>query len=156
MPATAYDYLLNDGQQGLSLSFSNTTSTPLLGIIGLGFWSNAAVWRNSDTWNNGEETDTSPPVWNPPSFSVLPYAINSTSIYMACALSLDATPPIEYYFTCTVGGGNDSGWQESNEYTDTGLTPNTLYTYTCKTRDSVLPTPNEGSESIPRSAYTNL
>ena len=132
---------------------ANPDLTP--GIIGLGFWSNAAYWKNTDTWNNGEETDTSPPVLNPPSFSFPPYAVSSTSISMICATSLDATPPIQYYFTCASGGGNDSGWQSSSTYTDTGLTPDTYYTYTCKTRDSVTPTPNEGSQSNPRGAYTN-
>jgi hypothetical protein len=44
---------------------------------------------------------------------------------------------VEYYFTNTAGGagGNDSGWQDSRSYTDTGLDSNTSYTYTVKARD---------------------
>ncbi|VGO17776.1 hypothetical protein PDESU_06378 [Pontiella desulfatans] len=44
----------------------------------------------------------------------------------------------EYYFSETSGnaGGEDSGWQISPSYTDTGLLPNTLYTYTVTTRDA--------------------
>ena len=48
-----------------------------------------------------------------------------------------ATDPggVEYYFTCTAGGGNDSGWQDSSTYEDTGLSELTSYTYTAKARD---------------------
>ena len=38
-------------------------------------------------------------------------------------------------FTCTSGGGNDSGWQTSPTYTDTGLLPDTTYEYTVTARD---------------------
>lgn len=41
-----------------------------------------------------------------------------------------------YYFTCTAGGGNDSGWQFSPEYIDTELTENTAYTYTVVVKDT--------------------
>ena len=134
---------------------ANPDLTP--GIIGLGFWSNAAYWKNTDTWNNGEETDTSPPVLNPPSFTTLPYASSSSTITMRCATSLDATLPIEYYFTEKSGnpGGSSSGWQTSSEYTDTGVSALMNYSYTCKTRDSAIP-PNEGSESAQRSVNMPL
>jgi hypothetical protein len=48
-----------------------------------------------------------------------------------------ATDPsgVEYYFTNTAGGGNDSGWQDATFYEDTGLTPETQYTYTVTARD---------------------
>jgi hypothetical protein len=50
-----------------------------------------------------------------------------------------ATDPsgVEYYFTETSGnpGGDDSGWQDSPTYTDTGLTSGTQYTYTVTVRD---------------------
>ena len=42
---------------------------------------------------------------------------------------------VEYYFECTAGGGNDSEWQDSATYEDTGLTLNTTYTYKVKARD---------------------
>ena len=42
---------------------------------------------------------------------------------------------VEYYFTCVSGPGNDSGWQDSETYLDTGLTPGTQYTYTVTARD---------------------
>ncbi|QBG46743.1 right-handed parallel beta-helix repeat-containing protein [Verrucomicrobia bacterium S94] len=44
----------------------------------------------------------------------------------------------EYYFAETSGnvGGDDSGWQSFPHYTDTGLLPNTLYSYTVTTRNA--------------------
>ena len=42
---------------------------------------------------------------------------------------------VEYYFLCTAGGGNDSGWQDSSSYTDTGLSELTQYSYRVKARD---------------------
>ncbi len=48
-----------------------------------------------------------------------------------------ATDPagVEYYFTCTAGGGNDSGWQDNVTYEDTGLAPEGQYAYTVAARD---------------------
>jgi hypothetical protein len=42
---------------------------------------------------------------------------------------------VEYYFECTAGGGNDSGWQDSPEYEDTGLDSGTQYSYRVQARD---------------------
>gem|GEM_PF-6157098 len=42
---------------------------------------------------------------------------------------------VEYYFECTAGGGNDSAWQDSTTYEDTGLSPSTQYTYWARARD---------------------
>ncbi|UCC21658.1 MAG: LamG domain-containing protein, partial [Planctomycetota bacterium] len=42
---------------------------------------------------------------------------------------------VEYSFICTAGGGHDSGWQDSPVYTDTGLAPDTLYSYRIQLRD---------------------
>ena len=44
---------------------------------------------------------------------------------------------VEYYFDCTVGGGPDSGWQDSPDFTASGLSPGTEYTYVVRARDSV-------------------
>jgi hypothetical protein len=57
-----------------------------------------------------------------------------TSISMTATTATDASG-VEYYFTCTVGGGNDSGWQDSESYTDSGLSELTTYTYTVIARD---------------------
>jgi hypothetical protein len=42
---------------------------------------------------------------------------------------------VEYYFECTAGGGNHSGWQDGTTYVDSGLSPETQYTYRVKARD---------------------
>ena len=54
---------------------------------------------------------------------------------MSGSVGTDASNYVAYYFTCTAGGGHDSGWIASNHYTDVGLTPSTQYTYTVKMQD---------------------
>jgi hypothetical protein len=78
--------------------------------------------------------DTTPPDPNPMTWATAPYATGSTSIAMVATTASD-TSGVEYYFACTFGGGSDSGWQNSTMYEDTGLNPNTLYTYQVKARD---------------------
>jgi hypothetical protein len=78
--------------------------------------------------------DTDPPTPDPMQWQVLPYASGSRSIAMEAKTASDISG-VEYYFTCTSGGGNDSGWQDSPLYEDTGLLPVTLYTYKVQARD---------------------
>jgi len=42
---------------------------------------------------------------------------------------------VEYFFDCVRGDGDTSGWIESNEYADGGLSPGVKYGYRVKTRD---------------------
>jgi hypothetical protein len=63
-----------------------------------------------------------------------PIVSNPTSITMIATTAVDVSG-VEYYFECTVGGGSDSGWQDSTIYTDIGLTPSTTYTYKVMARD---------------------
>jgi len=80
-------------------------------------------------------TDTTKPTPNPETWLVNPTAISDSAITMSASVGTDASNWIEYYFTCTAGGGHDSGWISMNKYTDVGLTPGTSYTYTVKMRD---------------------
>jgi hypothetical protein len=82
-----------------------------------------------------EVEDTEPPTPNPMVWASPPTAESTNSITMTAS---DASDPsdVEYYFTCTVGGGHDSGWQDSPAYTDTGLAAETTYTYTVTARDT--------------------
>ena len=57
-----------------------------------------------------------------------------TSIRMTASTATD-TSGVEYYFECISGGGHDSGWQESPEYIDIGLSPGTRHTYRIRARD---------------------
>ncbi|RKY07190.1 MAG: hypothetical protein DRP65_10725, partial [Planctomycetota bacterium] len=78
--------------------------------------------------------DTDPPTPDPMTWATVPYATGTTSIEMTATTASDASG-VEYYFTCTAGGGNDSGWQDSPTYEDTGLNDLTEYTYTARARD---------------------
>ncbi len=94
--------------------------------------------------------DTDPPVPEPMEWAAIPYPPvgSSTSLSMSGVEGSDDTPPIEYYFDCVSGGlgCDDRSWNTAREYTDDGLSPNTLYSYAVKARDSVSP-PNTGDPS---------
>jgi hypothetical protein len=97
--------------------------------------------------------DTTSPAPNPMTWATEPYATGSTSIAMVATTASDDSG-IEYYFTCTAGGGHDSGWQDSPIYEDTGLTAGTEYTYQVQARDKS-PNQNETGWSSPASATPN-
>ncbi|MHC4866359.1 MAG: discoidin domain-containing protein, partial [Planctomycetota bacterium] len=78
--------------------------------------------------------DNDPPSPDPMTWNTAPYAASSTAISMVATTASDLSG-VEYYFECTAGGGNDSGWQDPVAYTDTGLTPDTEYTYRVQARD---------------------
>ena len=104
--------------------------------------------------SEGEGTpDTDPPEPNPMTWSTEPYATGSTSISMTATTAYDPSG-VEYYFACTAGGGHDSGWQDSPSYEDTGLSPETSYTYKVQARDK-LTLPNTTVWSSTASAITN-
>jgi len=78
--------------------------------------------------------DTDPPQPNPSSWELPPTALSNTEIAMGATHTEDPSG-VEFYFECTSGGGHDSGWQDSDNYTDTGLSPNTQFCYRVKARD---------------------
>ncbi len=82
-------------------------------------------------------TDPFAPTPGPMTFATapeVPFEYAFPQIYMVATTATDISD-VEYYFTCTAGGGNDSGWQASTIYQDTGLLSGTTYTYTVKARD---------------------
>ena len=86
--------------------------------------------------------DTSAPVPDPMTWATVPGQTGSSSILMTASTASDPSG-VEYYFTNTAGGGNDSSWQDSPTYEDTGLPPNTTCTYTVMARDkSTQPEPH--------------
>ncbi len=92
---------------------------------------------HTDTFNvTLSHVDTAPPTPDPMEWLTLPHATGRTSISMTAATAADDLNDVEYYFACTSGGGNDSGWQSSSTYEDTGLTPDTEHTYRVKARDT--------------------
>ncbi|MFK7910536.1 MAG: sialate O-acetylesterase [Akkermansiaceae bacterium] len=96
---------------------------------------------NETDWSSTEAATTTTPDNTPPtpaqmSFASAPVAISTTEISMVAATASDPSG-VEYYFTETSGnpGGDDSGWQDSPNYVDTGLSPSTAYSYTVTARD---------------------
>jgi hypothetical protein len=79
-------------------------------------------------------TPSSVPVPNPMTWSSAPAAVSAQAIAMT-ATTASSLNGVDYYFTCTAGGGHDSGWQSGTSYTDTGLLPSTTYTYAVQARD---------------------
>ena len=94
--------------------------------------------------------DVTAPTPNPMTFAVAPAPDSISSITMTATPALDGMG-VEYLFTCTAGGGDSSGWQTSNAYTDSGLTPGVAYSYTVKARD-LYPALNETTTSAAASA----
>ena len=79
----------------------------------------------------GEVGAAGPPTW-------LPYVATPNSITVEVTTSdSNGIGYAEYYFDEISGnpGGSDSGWQNEPNYTDTGLDPNTTYTYRVRAID---------------------
>lgn len=118
-----------------------------------------SVNNNTNTTSSPASATTFPPDITPPptpGFETAPNATSFSTITMTATTVADPEGgAVEYYFTETSGnpGGTSSGWQSSPTYTDTGLNPNTQYTYTVKARDTASP-PNESAPSAPASATT--
>jgi hypothetical protein len=78
--------------------------------------------------------DTTPPTPDPMTWASVPAADDHESISMTATTATDPSG-VEYYFDETTGGGNDSAWQSSTSYTDTGLSASTQYCYQVRARD---------------------
>jgi hypothetical protein len=100
-----------------------------------------------------EDPDVDPPTPDPMTFAVFPHATSDGSISMTASTASDHENPVQYYFTCTAGGGHDSYFQPSPSYTDTNLEPQTQYTYTVTARD-ISANYNETAASAAASATT--
>ncbi len=103
---------------------------------------------SATTW-----TDSTAPTPDPMTWSSKPASTGTSSISMTATTASDVSG-VQYYFECTAGGGNDSGWQSSASYEDTGLSENTSYTYRVKARDQSANN-NETSWSTSESATTD-
>jgi sialate O-acetylesterase len=97
--------------------------------------------------------DNNPPMLDPMSFWAPPHATSDSSIAMTANPTHDRSG-VEYYFECVAGGGNDSGWQDSIEYEDTGLNSGSEYTYCVKARDKSI-NQNETAWSADGSTITD-
>jgi hypothetical protein len=100
----------------------------------------------------GGSGDTDPPTPDPMTWASPPAAAGPFSITMTATTASDPSG-VYYYFECTAGGCNDSGWQDSPIYVDTGLSASSTYTYRVKAIDKATP-PNETGWSTEESATT--
>jgi hypothetical protein len=84
--------------------------------------------------------DTTKPTPDPMTWITSPNAGGSSnSISMASTVATDDSGnPVQYLFACVSGGAGcvSSSWQASNQYTATGLAPNTTYNYQVKAKDA--------------------
>lgn len=79
--------------------------------------------------------DTTAPTPDAATWLVEPVAVSDTTVTMSATPGSDASGWVEYYFTCTAGGGHDSGWVSFHNYTDVGLPPGAAPSYTVRMRD---------------------
>ena len=80
-------------------------------------------------------TDMAPPSPDAMTWDVEPKPASTSSITMtATTATAYGHGGVEYFFDCVTGGGNDSRWQKSPTYTDTGLAPDKVYLYRVKAR----------------------
>jgi hypothetical protein len=94
-----------------------------------------------------------PPQPNPMTWASEPQATSRTAIEMAAAIAASTDKSgVEYYFKSVSPGGHDSGWREDPNYTDTGLTAGTAYSYMVKARNTANLAETDYSEQ--RSATT--
>jgi hypothetical protein len=82
-----------------------------------------------------------------------PLVDTDTSISMTATAAADING-VEYFFDCNSASGHDSGWQDGNSYSDTGLMSNTTYTYKVMARDKS-PAQNATAFSPAASATTD-
>jgi hypothetical protein len=103
-----------------------------------------------------DPNDDQPPGPGPIDWDVPPLGVSPTVITMTASTLTDESG-VEYYFDEMTGnaGGDDSGWQDSSGYTDSGLDPNAAYVYQVKARDKS-PNKNETGWSPPGTATTPL
>jgi hypothetical protein len=83
-----------------------------------------------------EPNDTTPPLPDPPVWDISPQPAAPTVITMTAKTATDESG-VEYFFDEITGnpGADDSGWQDSSGYTDSGLDPSTIYAYAVRVRD---------------------
>jgi parallel beta-helix repeat protein len=87
----------------------------------------------------GIPMDSTPPTPNPMTWAVVtdPPIVSPNSITMTATTATDENVVVEYYFEEISNnlGADDSGWQSSPVYTDTGLAASTTYIYRVRARD---------------------
>jgi hypothetical protein len=96
---------------------------------------NGDGYTNLEKYLNSLCPDPYAPKPNPMTWAQVPYASGGNEIYMLATTASDVCG-VEYYFAnlTITDGSHDSGWQDSNSYTDSGLSDGVTYTYQVKAR----------------------
>ncbi len=82
--------------------------------------------------------DVTAPTPNPMTWALAPTASGHSSLSMTATTATDDNSgELQYYFACVAGGSgcSDSGWQTSTQYSASGLSPETSYSWQVKARD---------------------
>jgi hypothetical protein len=98
------------------------------------------------------QVDSTAPSPDPLTWQTPPSAVSGTSITMAAATASD-TGGVEYYFANLTDPNRDSGWQNSNSFTDSELAYGSSRTYRVRARDKTF-FRNAGGWSVEGSATT--
>lgn len=146
--------LTTNGTYTVTLPLSSDVSHPIqygVRMYGVNVWeTNLAAYGL--IYIEAVAGDIPPP---DPDFAIEPVGIADNKISMSSTTVEDDFSSVEYYFDCLTPGGHDSGWQSSTNYVDTGLIPNSNYTYTVQARDTSANT-NLTAVSAPKSATTKV
>lgn len=121
-----------DGTLQLQVPIGATIKDP----AGLSMVTTSAIVDDTAITVTVAPPDNTAPTPSPMTFAAPPYASSETSISMVATTASDDAG-VEYFFDETSGnpGSDDSGWQGSPTYEDTGLTTGLTYTYTVTARD---------------------
>jgi hypothetical protein len=116
------------------------------------------VTAESNEANAVTDHDITAPDPNPATFVIAPHATGATTIAMQARIATDSSPDVYYqFYRSTIGDTSLSAWQTDSNFTDTGRTQNTTYSYQVRTKDSAVTTPvggNIGAWSAVASATT--
>ena len=133
------DAFENDGDAGLVLSWT-TPDRPKQPVPATALY-------------HADPPDLTAPTPDPLGWVLLPLPTGDSTVMMTAATASDPSG-VQYYFECTVGPCEDSGWQASSTYLDEDLAPASAVTYRVRARDlSVAESMTAWSE--PRSATSN-
>ena len=82
--------------------------------------------------------DQTAPTPDPMGWALAPVASGASRIDMTALTASDASGGVQYWFQCVSGGSGcaDSGWQASTQYSASGLSAGTLYSFRVKAADA--------------------
>lgn len=83
---------------------------------------------------HADPPDLSPPNPSPMAWLTPPSPDGAEAVVMTAVTATDQSG-VQYYFECTAGACNDSGWRTDPTWRDAGLAPGTEYAYRVRARD---------------------